>query len=346
MKEKNLYLKSGYLNMKAIRHIDVPFIFVVGGRGTGKTYGAIKDFIESGKKFILMRRTQTQVDLISKEEFSPVKSVMADMGRYYKTVPLSKQSAGLIETDVDGEPITGEIFCYTLALSTISNLRGFDASDIDYLFYDEFIPEPHEKPLKNEAEAFYNCYETINRNRELKGRKPLKVIAAANANNMANPLFISLGLVTKVETMIRKGQSIRIDKERGIAVIICQESPISQDKELTALYRLVDKREDFYRMSLRNSFTSDNRDRIGSMKIVEYTPMTHIGEIYIYKHKSRMEYYVTTFKSGSFKENYTMSAIDKLRFRTKNRKLWSAFIGQKVIFETYLVQVLFIKCFT
>lgn len=346
MKEKNLYLKSGYLNMKAIRHIDVPFIFVVGGRGTGKTYGIIKDMIESKEKFILMRRTQTQADLISKAEFSPVKSVMDDMFRHFKTVPLSKQSTGLVETDADGNALNGDIFCYTIALSTISNLRGFDASDVNYLFYDEFIPEPHEKPLKNEASAFYNCYETINRNRELKGRKPLKVIAAANANNMANPLFISMGLVTKVESMIRKGQSIWEDKERGIAVIVCQETPISKEKENTALYRLVDEREDFYHMSLKNSFTSDNRDRIGSMKLVEYLPVVHIGELYIYRHKSRKEYYVSAIKSGTFKENFTMNDMDKLRFRTGYRRIWAAFINQQVIFESYLIQVLFTKCFT
>ena len=46
-----------------------------------------------------------------------------------------------------------------MALSTVSNLRGFDMSDCTLLIYDEFIPEPHERPLKNEAAALFNAYE-------------------------------------------------------------------------------------------------------------------------------------------------------------------------------------------
>jgi hypothetical protein len=38
---------------------------------------------------------------------------------------------------------------YTCALSTLSNMRGFDASDIQLLICDEFIPEKHERLLKN-----------------------------------------------------------------------------------------------------------------------------------------------------------------------------------------------------
>ena len=40
------------------------------------------------------------------------------------------------------------------------------ASDI---IFAEFIPEAHERLIKNEAAALFNFYETINRNRELDG---------------------------------------------------------------------------------------------------------------------------------------------------------------------------------
>ena len=227
MKEKNIYNRNGFINIPAIYNIPVPFIFIVGGRGTGKTYGVCKFAIEKKIKFALMRRTQTQADLISKPEFSPLKPVLGDMNRMFKAVSLTKQNSAFYETDMEGTIISPEPFCYSLALSTISNMRGFDASDISLIFYDEFIAEAHERPLKNEAEAFFNCYETINRNRELKGIPPVKVICAANSNNMANELFISLGMVLRAEKMYRNGTSIWIDKERGLALIICGGMPIS-----------------------------------------------------------------------------------------------------------------------
>ena len=42
MNKEVLYLKSGYLNYSEVLDSGVPFIFIVGGRGTGKTYGALK----------------------------------------------------------------------------------------------------------------------------------------------------------------------------------------------------------------------------------------------------------------------------------------------------------------
>ena len=92
-----------------------------------------------------------------------------------------------------------------LALSTISNVRGFDATDRDVLIYDEFIPERHERPIKDEATAFFNAIETIQRNRELEGKDPLTVLCLANANELANPLFIELKLVKRAMALIRKG---------------------------------------------------------------------------------------------------------------------------------------------
>lgn len=346
MKEKNIYDRNGFINIPAIYNIPVPFIFIVGGRGTGKTYGMCKFAIEKKIKFALMRRTQTQADFISKSEFSPLKTVLGDMNLMFKAVPLTKQNSAFYETDIEGTIISPEPFCYSLALSTISNMRGFDASDISLIFYDEFIAEAHERPLKNEAEAFFNCYETINRNRELKGNAPVKVICAANSNNMANELFISLGLVLRAEKMYQNGTPIWIDKERGLALIICQDSPVSKAKEKTALYNLVSRDSDFYQMSLKNVFTKDRADNIGSRNIKEFKPLVHVGEMYIYRHKSRQEYYVTSFKSGVFKDNYTMGENDNVRFRLKYRYLWIAFLSRSLFLENYIIQVLFTRCFT
>lgn len=186
-----LYLDSGYVNIKGIIDLGLPFNFVVGGRGTGKTYTALETVKEEDIKFMFMRRTQAQAELINKPDFSPFKSLNVDKGWNVITKPLTKYNAGFYES-CEGEAV-GAPIGYTCALSTISNVRGFDAQDVKILVYDEFIPERHERPIKNEGAALLNAYETINRNRELKGHRPLQLLCLANSNDLSNPIFMELG---------------------------------------------------------------------------------------------------------------------------------------------------------
>ena len=160
----NLYDRRGYLNIPDILKCKQPFIFVVGGRGTGKTFGALREarrrYRATGSRFMLLRRMQSQVDLINKPEYSPFKAV--DRVDHQCTVSrsLSKYTAGFYDGQLDehGTPqVTGDCIGYTCALSTISNMRGFDASDVDLIIFDEFIPEAHERPIKNEAAALFNA---------------------------------------------------------------------------------------------------------------------------------------------------------------------------------------------
>ena len=177
----NYYLENGYLNMpRMIEQDHSPFIVVMNGRGTGKTFGALEYVIEHNVKFILMRRTQTQVELLRTDELSPFKAVNRIKGWDIKVNPINKYVSGVYREQDEAEELCG----YILALSTFSNLRGFDASDVKLVIYDEFIPEPHDRPIKQEGNAFLNCYESINRNRELDGQPPLKVLLLSNTNTL------------------------------------------------------------------------------------------------------------------------------------------------------------------
>lgn len=296
--DKRIYLDSGFLNIGYILRLPVPFIFCVGGRGTGKTYGALKYVLDNGVNFGYMRRTQSQADLINKPEFSPFKAISRDTGREIVSVPITKYNAAFYDSERDGDRLVpiGTPLGYTLALSTISNLRGFDMSDVTLLIYDEFIPEKHERPLKNEASALFNAYETINRNRELSGNKPLKVLCLANANNIANPIFDELGIINKVYGMTQKGQVISINEMRGYAIIMLSDSPISERKRDTALYRLTSGTE-FSAMAIDNSYNVDYTNH-SAINLIEYTPIFTVNDITVYRHKSASKLYATNHISG------------------------------------------------
>lgn len=328
----NIYTDNGYINMAAILDAGFTFNFLVGGRGTGKTYGALLEALKQDKRFILMRRTQTQMELISTEEYSPFKKINSDIGSSIEIRSIrSKYSAGIFRNE--------ELIGYTMALSTIANMRGFDASDCSLLIYDEFIPEKHERNIKNEADALFNAYETINRNRELEGQDPVKLLCLANSNRADNPIFMNLGLITIMERMKKTGQEIYADRERSILIINFENSIISQKKSKTALYKLT-KGSDFEKMSIGNSFAFDDFSCIGSRNLNEYKPLVSIGEITIYRHKSKKDYYVTEHRSGS-PDHYGVTERELTSYRQHYWRLWDYYIDGYMTFESYLTKSLF-----
>ncbi len=331
----SIYLDNGYLNIEKILSYNMPFNFVVGGRGTGKTYGTLKTAYEENIRFILMRRTQAQCDLINKPEFNSFKALNNDIGSNATVKSISKYNAKIVEESEEDERILG----YTCALSTIANMRGFDASDVELLIYDEFIPEKHERAIKNEGSAFLNAYETINRNREIKGEKPLQVLCLANAFNIANPIFLELGLVGRCEKMKNSGQELFIDKERGVCLVLLQKSKISKAKADTALYRL--SYGSYADMALSNDFVYNSTDNIKSMALKEFKLICTVGEISIYKHKSKRLFYVSEHRTGSAPV-YKSDEVNLQRYRKNHGlTLYGAYMRNNVICESLLTKSLF-----
>lgn len=330
------FLDSGYCDIESIINIGMPFTFIIGGRGTGKTYGALKYIIENRKTIMLMRRTQAQTDLINKPEFSPFKVLEDDLNIVINVKSVSKYSAAITRMVDDTDILVG----YTCALSTISNMRGFDASDIEILIYDEFIPEKHERPLKNEGAAFLNAYETINRNRELKGEKPLQVVALANAFDISNPLFMELDLVRICERMKNKQNYTYINKNRGIAIVMLDGSEISKRKADTALYRLQND-SDYSKLALSNDFAYNSDANIETRNLKEYKLICGIDKIYIYKHKSKENYYVSEHKTGSG-PYFDHDEIDSDRFRKQfGRRFYRRYLSNQFTFENIFAKTIF-----
>lgn len=339
MKTGDVFLPSGYVSMRAVFELPFTFIWIVGGRGTGKTYGALEYLLESNTRFMLLRRTASQAQIVQNPAMTPIKSVVNDHGWKYTVAPVVKGIGGIYEyQNTDGKdeliyPAAG----YIASLSTFANVRGFDASDIDAIFYDEFIKEEHEKGMKGEADALLNAYETMNRNRELQGRKPIKMVAASNSTDLANPYFVRLRLVTEFERMRQKGQMVRELPSRDTCIIDLQHSPISEQKRGTALYRMA-RNTEFTSMALDNAFGVD-LGQYKSKSLKEYKPMLAVGELVVYRHKSRQEFYISPHRSGN-PPYYGTNKQELTRFRLQNRWLVAAYINQQISFESYFCEAL------
>lgn len=332
----SIYLSSGYVDIGKILSYKMPFTFLLGGRATGKSYGSLKTLYQTDTRFMLMRRTQAQCDLINKPEFNPYKVICNDLHVDIRVRSISKYNA-LIYEDLgdDAEKTIG----YTCALSTISSMRGWDASDCKVLLYDEFVPEKHERALKNEGSAFLNAYETMNRNRELQGEDPLQAVCLANAFNIANPIFLELGLVGICEKMKTKGQELYINRDRGILIALLDKSKISQQKKDTALYRVAGGA--FADMALKNDFAYNDSSDVKSMSLKEYRLLCTVGEISIYKHKASRKYYISEHRSGTAPE-YKSDEVGIKRYQKKHGiMLYAAYMRGDITFEDILTKSLF-----
>ena len=335
----HLYQTGGWVNPVPLFDCDSTFIFGYGARGIGKTYGILGESrqraLDGRGKFILLRRQQTQADFVSKQEFCPFKPLDMDNGYFTEVKRLDKFTSAFYVDD--------EIIGYVMALSTVTNIRGFDASDVTTLFYDEFIPEKHARPIKNESDALWNCYETMNRNRELFGQPPLKLIAMSNANDISNEIFLSLGVVDKIDRMKRKGQSIYLNKAKSLAIVDYQNAEISDKKKQTALYKLT-QGSDFQKMAIENEFLNEFSSEYRSVPLVECAQFVVVGEICIYTHKSSDFYYVSLHKTGS-PEEFGSGNTERQRFRNSYFFLWQSYLVRRVVFESRLAEILFRKYF-
>lgn len=338
-----LYDDNGYISISNILAKGYPFNFITGGRGTGKTYTALKYAVENRIKFILLRRTQQQCDIINTPEFNIFRPLNAGEGWNIGSKKISKQNAAFYRMkEVDGKEVSsGEPIGYTAALSTLSNMRGFDASDVGLLIYDEFCPERHERLIKNEAEAFFNAVETINRNRELTGHQPITCLCLANSNDLANPIYVSLGILSTIDKMRSKGREVYENRERGLLVISLKNSPISERKSKTALYRLTEG-SDFAGMAINNDYVSDVPSKIRHVPLAECRPIVTVGKITVYKHKNNSYLYISIHKSGVCPEFGTDETAIK-RFRRAWGWIWEEYMSDRIIFEEYACEILLTK---
>ena len=279
-----LYTKAGWVNWEYIMNQPESIISVVGARGTGKTYGAMKWLVEHDQRFIYLRRLKTQLEECRKEVGNPFKKLNSDLDMNIKPFP----AGGTVSFNIDERG--GKNVAVGVALSVVANIRGVDYSDYDYIVFDEFISSDGERPIKNEFQAFLNFYETVNRNREIEGRTAVKCIMLGNANRISNAYFTGWHCMRRVLNMIRGKQYVWRTDDRTRMIILLIDSPISEKKQDTVLYQ--NANSDFIMMALDNAFRTDET-KIKSEPLKEYVHIVSVGEIGIYKHKSKRKYYVS-----------------------------------------------------
>ena len=262
-----------------------PFTFIVGGRGIGKTYSAIeRGLTEHENAFLYLRNTKEQIEESCGIFGNPFKKWATDHNRDIQLVK-DKNHALIVEYINDGQKITKKITGAGAALSVFSNLRGVDMSNVDYIVFDEFIE--NRTLTFNQYQAFLHMYETVNRNRELEGRQPVKCVLLSNAQRLGNPILRGFNLIPVIESMQKTGQK---SYASGSIRIELPFSEVSEEKRQTALYKAT-AGSSFNAEALDNNFINDSFTNIKKSDLKEYTPLIAIDDIFLYRHKSDGTYY-------------------------------------------------------
>lgn len=315
------------------------FNFFIGGRGVGKTYSTLNYLKSSGKIFMYLRTSAKELEIAADSNV---------FGVIDKRITWRN-----LEDDFYAIEKNNKIIGYGCALSTFKNIRGVNFENVEVIFHDEFIPEiSARKIIKNEADAFYNMIESVNRNRELLGHEPILYIACANANNIYNPYFISLNIINQIELALYDGSNRYIDYERGLQVVVLKASnEYIEKKKQTSLYKLT-RGTEFEKMALLNEFSYNDFSNVKkNVKVAGYMPSVKIDNIVIWKKKGERHFVCresnVRIKGREFRSKNDLEC--KLFFNTYREPLYVAILNGQIIFDNYeikrkLFDILKIKC--
>lgn len=286
---ENGYYIAGYDIIKTKDDKSIWCIIVVGGRGTGKTYSVLDYMIENDEKFVFVKRTNEDVKLLcasAKSEdtyidLSPFKPLNRDKNYNIGSELIHKGLGAFYYMDSDyncqGSPVG-----YIASLNAIKDIKGFDLSDCNYIIFDEFIPNIYERVMSGEGKALLDLYETVSRDRELRGEKPLVLIALANATRISNPLFRELEIIDRVVEL--KRDHVTYSNKNGIMIrFLDDNADFKEVKKETAIMKSM-RGTKWHAMAYDNDFAYDN------FKAVKHQSIKGYRCIGAYKYKSKITY--------------------------------------------------------
>lgn len=334
---------------------DIHVFYFCGGRGIGKTYGAIDmcyrigtgqlrlDPEFTGEKFMYLRRTGVEAQSAASPESCPFKVYNRNENVHVEVDFSAKMGFGrFFEKNIETEEENHIGYC--AALSTFANLRGVDFSDVSFILYDECIPESKNKrPLKDEGFLLMNMLETINRNRVLEGRKELVLCMLSNPIDLGSDLLSQLKITPVLNSMITRDMQKYTDIKRSLHIEKLTDHKVSQDKKSSFLYKFSSD-TGFTEQALSGNFTENDLSLIKRVNLLDYTCAYSLENVYIYMRKDMTEeFYISMTKNTP---RVAFSVYEREKFRTAfywkykllvaNRRVYYDNYATKIIFESMI----------
>ena len=313
-------------------------------RGKGKTYSALKYSYEHDIPVIYMKRTIEDINLICSANSygfdpSPYVPINRDAGYNVKARSIENGIAGFWKFNADNEP-EGLPVSYALAMSAVRKFKGFDFSRCDWIIFDEFIPQLGERISRKEGELLLDLYMTISRDRQARGRDPLKLIMFANAEEISTPVTNTLEIVDIMADLNASGQCFYMDQDRKILLhhITEEEFPMLTE-EKSGIYEAMINTS-WGQKSFEGSFSNNDFSNVQGNSIKGMKPFIHLHynthDYYIYLHKDNGSYYMCESKGQClFSYDLNKENGQKKFWLEHQADLRNACIDEKMKFQKY-----------
>lgn len=337
----NIYTDAGWLDISHVNEIadrnNISFIVIIGKRQVGKTYGVLKFMLDNDKRFVLLRGVKTELEMLKRNVNSPFEKIKGYEGRVIFESE-TEYTASITRLDPAEDSEIKVNIGMAAALSSIGRIRGFNGDIYTDVVYDEFIPESHLLKVRHGDDAFNNMYTTIAGNRELEGRKPLRVWLLANSNNLDNDILKALNITDVVERMSLRDEESRILKDRGIMILLPDSRAITEKRKKTALFKAIGGDSKFSRMAFGNEFAYNDYTDVANKPLAEYKPLITIGRIIIHLHKADKTLYITDFMKCKSPHVYPDTDYGRMTFIKDFPEIKAAYLRGRITFQNMTVK--------
>lgn len=212
------------------------------GRGIGKSFSAlryaIEEFINKREEFVLIRRSNAQLDPITL--FSSIIEYF-DYQFFFEKGDTGQLTKVYIQLDDDSEPI---VMCYLCAISTSHNLKSQNFPRVKLIIFDEFIPNSSERIIRNEPQIFLEALESINRL-----QNDVNVLCLSNATSLECQFFIYMQ-VPLID--LQPGNNLLVNEEFQICMLKSNDDFIN--KKLNTRFGKLIKSTDYFDYAVNNEF--------------------------------------------------------------------------------------------
>lgn len=237
-----------YYNFDKLMSYPFVLAFVLGERGTGKTFNAkvmaLRKFLKSGEQFIYLRRYKTELDTALATFWSDLQS-----NGYFEDYNLQVKKSKMLTKFT----CNGKVCGYAVPLSTANILKSTAFPEVKTIIFDEFILDGASgtyKYLKNEVTMMLDVIETVGRLRDI------QVIFLGNALSIANPYFAYFDLDLPYNS------EFKTFKDGAIVVNYIKNLKYREAKRKSKFGKLIDG-TDYGRYAIDNEMLRDSPHFIG-----------------------------------------------------------------------------------